>query len=203
MKRGEVIILWIGVSYQSPYCSSATPRPDYAKSIRHAFARFFQTRLTVRLGTVASGMKIMIEISAENYDCLLSKLSEKSTVYAILKNGIASGSNEDRIIQIACEMTQAMALLQSARELFRAEREAYREAVVFAVAEVGLGFQAEVEPRAEAAGGLFLRRCRGGLGGPGGRPPQPDGEQQDATPPTKSPQRHRFFGLRSRYGTGP
>ena len=63
-------------------------------------------------------MKIMIEMSADNYGCLMGKLSEESAAYAILKNGIASGSNEDRIIQIVCEMTQAMTLLKVARELF-------------------------------------------------------------------------------------
>jgi hypothetical protein len=91
---------------------------EWTRPLVNSIARFFLTPLTVRLGTVASGMKIMIEMSADNYDCLLSKLSEESAAYATLKNGIASGSNEDRIIQIVCEMTQAMTLLQVARELF-------------------------------------------------------------------------------------
>ena len=71
----------------------------------------------------------MVEMSAENYDCLLSKLSEESAAYAILKNGIASGSNEDRIIQFACEMTQAMTLLQIARERFPPAAPQLRESI--------------------------------------------------------------------------
>ena len=59
-------------------------------------------------------MKILVEMSPEHYDRLLDKLSEESAVYAILKNGVVvhpSGASEDRIIQIACEMTQAETLL--------------------------------------------------------------------------------------------
>lgn len=55
---------------------------------------FFLTPLTVRLDIVASDMKIMIEMSADNNDCPLSNLPEESAAYTTLKNGIASGSKK-------------------------------------------------------------------------------------------------------------
>ena len=77
-------------------------------------------------------MKILVEMSPEHYDRLLDKLSEESAAYAILKNGVVihpSGASDDRIIQIACEMTQAETLLHAARQLFPAAAPQLQESI--------------------------------------------------------------------------
>ena len=71
-------------------------------------------------------------MSPEHYDRLLDKLSEEAAAYAILKNGVVihpSGASEDRIIQIACEMTQAETLLHAARQLFPAAAPQLQESI--------------------------------------------------------------------------
>ena len=63
-------------------------------------------------------MKILIEMPVANYDLLLSKLSNDSDAYTILKNGImVSNSGDDRVIDIACEPSEAVLVLQNAEEL--------------------------------------------------------------------------------------
>jgi hypothetical protein len=64
-------------------------------------------------------MKILIEMTPENYDRFLSKLSEASAPYTLLKNGIVTGGSakENRIIEIACEMFEAKMLLNAAKML--------------------------------------------------------------------------------------
>jgi hypothetical protein len=64
-------------------------------------------------------MKIVVEMSPEHYDELLGKLSLVSTEYSILKNGIVTGGSakENRIIEIACELSEAKALLRVAQDL--------------------------------------------------------------------------------------
>jgi hypothetical protein len=64
-------------------------------------------------------MKIVVEISPEHYDDLLGKLSVDSAEYGILKNGIVTGGSAkaNRIIEIACELSEAKALLHVAQEL--------------------------------------------------------------------------------------
>jgi len=64
-------------------------------------------------------MKIVVEISPEHYDDLLGKLSVDSAEYCILKNGIVTGGSAkaNRIIEIACELSEAKALLHVAQEL--------------------------------------------------------------------------------------
>ena len=64
-------------------------------------------------------MKIMIEMSPEHYDRLLSKVSQGSMAYIVLKNGIVSGGSDEknRIIEIACEESEAKTLLHIARDL--------------------------------------------------------------------------------------
>ena len=65
-------------------------------------------------------MKIVIEISPEHYDQLLGKLSPVTTEYSLLKNGIVTGGSakENRIIEIACELSEAKALLGVAQDLY-------------------------------------------------------------------------------------
>jgi hypothetical protein len=55
---------------------------------------------------------------AANYDLLLSKLPNDSDAYAVLKNGIVvSNSGDDRVIDIACEPSEAVLVLQNAEQL--------------------------------------------------------------------------------------
>jgi hypothetical protein len=64
-------------------------------------------------------MKILIEMTPENYDRFLSKLSKASAPYTLLKNGVVTGGSakQNRIIEIACEVTEAKMLLEVARML--------------------------------------------------------------------------------------
>jgi hypothetical protein len=64
-------------------------------------------------------MKIMIEMSPEHYDLLLSRVSRYSMAYVLLKNGIISGGSAkaNRIIQITCEDSEANSLLHVAKAL--------------------------------------------------------------------------------------
>jgi hypothetical protein len=64
-------------------------------------------------------MKIVVEMSPEHYDALLGRLSPVSTEYSLLKNGIVTGGSarENRIIEIACELSEAKALLRVAQDL--------------------------------------------------------------------------------------
>jgi hypothetical protein len=66
-------------------------------------------------------MKILIEISPEYYDSLLSCISTESPMYAVLKNGVVIHPSEAdttfRIIEILCEKFHARMLLTIAEEL--------------------------------------------------------------------------------------
>ena len=64
-------------------------------------------------------MKIMIEMSPEHYDLLLSRVSRYSVAYVLLKNGVVSGGSakENRIIEIACEGSHAKSPLKVAQAL--------------------------------------------------------------------------------------
>jgi hypothetical protein len=64
-------------------------------------------------------MKILVEMSPEHYDNLLSKVSSDSVEYSLLKNGIVTGgaAKENRIIEIACELSEAKTLLHVTRRL--------------------------------------------------------------------------------------
>jgi|SRR5262245_15898789 len=67
-------------------------------------------------------MKIRIEMSPENYDGLLNKVSTESLAYSLLQTGIVEsrpeGGNEDRVIDTLCEPTEAEILLGIANELW-------------------------------------------------------------------------------------
>ena len=69
-----------------------------------------------RLGIVRR-MKTLVEMSPEHYDDLLSKVSSNSVAYSLLKNGVVTGgqAKENRIIEIACELSDAKALLHLAQ----------------------------------------------------------------------------------------
>jgi hypothetical protein len=60
-------------------------------------------------------VKILIEISPDHYDRLLSRISKQSRMYAVLKNGIVMHHTEAgttfRIIEILCEKFHARRLL--------------------------------------------------------------------------------------------
>ncbi len=60
-------------------------------------------------------MKILIDISPEHYDRLLSRFTEESRIYAILKNGLVihyfEANNEFRTVEILCEKFHARMIL--------------------------------------------------------------------------------------------
>ena len=66
-------------------------------------------------------MKILIDISPEHYDRLLSEFSEESRIYAILKNGVVIhhfvAGDEFRTVEILCEKFHARMILAAA-EIF-------------------------------------------------------------------------------------
>ena len=63
-------------------------------------------------------MKILIDISLEHYDRLLSQFTQESRIYAILKNGLVihhfEGSNDFRTVEILCEKFHARMILSAA-----------------------------------------------------------------------------------------
>ena len=63
-------------------------------------------------------MKILIDISPEHYDRILSEFTEKSRIYAILKNGLVihhfEAGNEFRTVEILCEKFHARMILAAA-----------------------------------------------------------------------------------------
>ena len=66
-------------------------------------------------------MKILLEISPEHYDRLLSGISKKSLLYAVLKNGVVTHRTEagsrHRMIEILCEKFHARMLRSLAENL--------------------------------------------------------------------------------------
>jgi hypothetical protein len=65
-----------------------------------------------------SAVKILLDISPEHYDCILSEFDEESRIYAILKNGLVihhfEGSNDIRTVEILCEKFHARMILAAA-----------------------------------------------------------------------------------------
>ena len=63
-------------------------------------------------------MKILVDISPEHYDRILSEFTEESRIYAILKNGLVlhhfEGGNEFRTVEILCEKYHARMILAAA-----------------------------------------------------------------------------------------
>jgi hypothetical protein len=66
-------------------------------------------------------MKILLEISPEHYDRLLSGVSEKSALYGVLKNGVVVQSikkgTRSKMIEILCEKFHARMLRSLAENL--------------------------------------------------------------------------------------
>ena len=64
----------------------------------------------------------MIEMSPENYDGLLSKITVGSLAYSLLKNGVVSyrpeGAIDRRVINFLCEPIDAKILLRVANEIW-------------------------------------------------------------------------------------
>jgi hypothetical protein len=60
-------------------------------------------------------VKILIDISPDYYDRLLSELSEESRIYAILKNGVVihqfEAGYESRTVEILCDKFHARMIL--------------------------------------------------------------------------------------------
>ncbi len=63
-------------------------------------------------------MKILLDISPEHYDRILSEFDEESRIYAILKNGLVihhhEAGNEIRTVEILCEKFHARMILAAA-----------------------------------------------------------------------------------------
>ena len=63
-------------------------------------------------------MKILVDISPEHYDRLLSQFTEESRIYAILKNGLVlhyfEAGNELRTVEILCDKFHARMILAAA-----------------------------------------------------------------------------------------
>jgi hypothetical protein len=66
-------------------------------------------------------MKIVLKISPEHYDRLLSGVSEKSSLYSVLKNGVVINSTTtgggSKMIEILCEKFHARMLRALAANL--------------------------------------------------------------------------------------
>ena len=63
-------------------------------------------------------MKILVDISPEHYDRLLSQFTEESRIYAILKNGLVihhfEAGNDFRTVEILCDKFHARMILAAA-----------------------------------------------------------------------------------------
>jgi hypothetical protein len=64
-------------------------------------------------------VKILIDISPDHYDRILSEFTEESRIYVILKNGLVlhhfEAGNEFRTVEILCEKFHARMILAVAK----------------------------------------------------------------------------------------
>jgi hypothetical protein len=78
-------------------------------------------------------VKILIDISPEYYDRLLSEFTEESRIYAILKNGVVihhfEAGKEFRTVETLCEKFHARLILAAA-EIFCPEAAAEIEEAI-------------------------------------------------------------------------
>ena len=78
-------------------------------------------------------MKILIDISPEHYDRILSEFDQESRMYAILKNGLVihhfEACNEFRTVEILCDKFHARMILAAA-EIFCPEAAAQIEEAI-------------------------------------------------------------------------
>ena len=63
-------------------------------------------------------MKLLVDISPEHYDRLLSQFTEESRMYAILKNGLVihhfEAGNDFRAVEILCDKFHTRMILAAA-----------------------------------------------------------------------------------------
>ena len=63
-------------------------------------------------------MKILVDISPDHYDRILSEFDEESRIYAILKNGLVlhhfEAGNDTRTVEILCDKFHARMILAAA-----------------------------------------------------------------------------------------
>jgi hypothetical protein len=78
-------------------------------------------------------VKILVDISPEHYDRLLSQFTEESRMYAILKNGVVihhfKTGNVSKTVEILCEKFHARMILAAA-EMFCPEAAAEIETAI-------------------------------------------------------------------------
>jgi hypothetical protein len=78
-------------------------------------------------------VKILIDISPEHYDRILSEFTEDSRMYAILKNGLVihhfEAANEFKTVEILCDKFHARMILAAA-EIFCPEAAAQIEEAI-------------------------------------------------------------------------
>jgi len=64
-------------------------------------------------------MKVLIEMSPEQYELFVAECDIKSPEYSILKNAIVHRESDDgRAIRLLCDKDEATQLLQAARRLY-------------------------------------------------------------------------------------
>jgi sigma54-dependent transcription regulator len=82
---------------------------------------------------VPNAVKILIDISPENYNRILSEFTEESRMYAILKNGLVihhfEANKEFRTVENLCEKFHARMILAAA-EMFCPEAAAEIEEAI-------------------------------------------------------------------------
>jgi hypothetical protein len=79
-------------------------------------------------------MKTAFELSPENYDGLLSKVTERSLAYSILKNGIVNYRSEEgtecRVIDILCDPAEAEVVLRIAGEVWPKAADEIKDSII-------------------------------------------------------------------------
>ena len=84
-------------------------------------------------GDCFTPVKILIDISPEHYDRLLSEFTEESRIYAILKNGLVihrfEGGDVSKTVEILCDKFHARMILAVA-EIFCPEAAAEIEEAI-------------------------------------------------------------------------
>jgi hypothetical protein len=64
-------------------------------------------------------MKVLIEMSPEQYELFVAECDIKSPEYSILKNAIVPREgNDGRVISLLCDKDEATQLLQAARQFY-------------------------------------------------------------------------------------
>ena len=71
-------------------------------------------------------VKILIEMSPENYELFVAECDITSRDYMVLKNGVVAreGTDTGRVVRILCDQDEAVGLLEIATRRYPAIREA-------------------------------------------------------------------------------